>query len=286
MGAWLKRTDDRDISLGSVCSLGRDVANDVPLSDDRASRRHAIINRQGIEEYWLVDVGSTNGIKLNGRRLTRPTRLKAGDNFVIGATAFTFQQESSDELTAQFTGGDTTVINPGLATQIARTQECWMMVADLVGFTTVSQKMSSEQAARLVNRWVGKCSAVFRQYRTEIQVYLGDGFLAYLPSEEKDTFFRILAALRELQAEGKPPFRLVLHHGAVAVGGLAPDGGESILGEEVNKLFRLEKVAGKRKVACAMTKAAADLWKGRKPELVGRYVLKGFPRKESLYRLP
>lgn len=286
MGAWLKREGARDISLGSVCSLGRDVANDVALQDDRASRRHAIINRQGLEEYWLVDVGSTNGIQLKGRRLTRPTRLRSGDRFVVGATEFTFQQETSNAQTEEFSGGDTTIINPGLATQIARTQECWMLVADLVGFTTVSQKMSSAEAARLVSRWIGKCSAVFRQHRTEIQVYLGDGFLAYLPSEEKATFFKILAALRELQAEAQPPFRLVLHHGAVAVGGLAPDGAESILGEEVNKLFRLEKVAGKRQVACAMTKAAADQWKGRKPELVGRYVLKGFPRKESLYRLP
>ncbi len=286
MGAWLTRKGARDIPLGSVCSLGRDAANDVALNDDRASRRHAIINRQGLEEYWLVDVGSTNGVKLKGRRLTRPTRLKAGDLFVVGATEFTFHQEKKPEIGSGFTGGDTTVINPGLATQIARTQDCWMLVADLVGFTTVSQQMSSQDAARLVNRWVGRCSAVFRQHRAEIQVYLGDGFLAYMPSEDRSTFFKILASLRELQAEGKPPFRLVLHYGSVAVGGLAPDGGESILGEEVNKLFRLEKVAGKRKVACAMTKAAADLWKGGKPELVGRYVLKGFPRKEPLYRLP
>ncbi len=65
-------------------SIGRSRANDIPLLGDwRVSRRHCEILRQGW--HWiLVDVGSTNGTCVNGRRVSGPTVLRHGDIIALG----------------------------------------------------------------------------------------------------------------------------------------------------------------------------------------------------------
>jgi pSer/pThr/pTyr-binding forkhead associated (FHA) protein len=65
-------------------SIGRSRANDIPLLGDwRVSRRHCEILRQGW--HWiLVDVGSTNGTCVNGRRVSGPTVLRHGDVITLG----------------------------------------------------------------------------------------------------------------------------------------------------------------------------------------------------------
>ncbi|TMC02565.1 MAG: FHA domain-containing protein [Chloroflexi bacterium] len=47
-------------SLRASTSIGRDAGNDVPLTDEAASARHAVLElRDG--EWWIEDLGSTNG---------------------------------------------------------------------------------------------------------------------------------------------------------------------------------------------------------------------------------
>ena len=65
-------------------TLGRGAENDVVLLDLKVSRRHAVLHSApGI--FRLVDVGSSNGFKLNGVR-TREGVVRPGDVVVIGAT--------------------------------------------------------------------------------------------------------------------------------------------------------------------------------------------------------
>src|SRR4026209_730824 len=60
-------------SLRAVTSIGRDAGNDVPLSDEAASARHAVLElRDG--EWWVEDLGSTNGTVVNGTRIERGDR--------------------------------------------------------------------------------------------------------------------------------------------------------------------------------------------------------------------
>jgi predicted component of type VI protein secretion system len=58
--------------------LGRDVTNDIILSDAEVSRRHSrlTLSAQG---YVLEDLGSTNGTFVNGERLSGPYLLIPGD---------------------------------------------------------------------------------------------------------------------------------------------------------------------------------------------------------------
>ena len=77
-------------SQGAV--LGRSRDSDVVLDDPNVSRHHAEVRPSG--GSWIVnDLGSTNGIKLNGRRIRGPESLKRGDVIELGTTRVTFDLE-------------------------------------------------------------------------------------------------------------------------------------------------------------------------------------------------
>lgn len=63
--------------------VGRDLANDIAISDPEVSRRHARFTmREG--SIFVEDVGSTNGSFLNGERITTPQQLRPGDVITLG----------------------------------------------------------------------------------------------------------------------------------------------------------------------------------------------------------
>jgi hypothetical protein len=71
--------------------VGRSKECDIQLADPNVSRRHAEVRQEGAS-YWLVDLDSTNGIEVNGRRLKR-AKLESGDRVTIGATELVFRRE-------------------------------------------------------------------------------------------------------------------------------------------------------------------------------------------------
>ena len=55
--------------------LGRDPDNDVVVKDQQASRRHARINVTDV--VTIADLGSKNGVVVDGMAITTPTRAAA-----------------------------------------------------------------------------------------------------------------------------------------------------------------------------------------------------------------
>jgi hypothetical protein len=85
--------DGRRYALsGPVTVIGRSSACDVPLDDASASRRHAELRRRGGKAV-LVDLDSTNGTLVNGRRV-REAPLRPGDRITIGTTSIVFERAS------------------------------------------------------------------------------------------------------------------------------------------------------------------------------------------------
>jgi hypothetical protein len=77
-------------TAGAVLGRSRDC--DVVLDDPNVSRHHAEVRPSG--GSWIVnDLGSTNGIKVNGRRVRGPESLKRGDVIEIGTSRITFELE-------------------------------------------------------------------------------------------------------------------------------------------------------------------------------------------------
>ena len=75
-------------------TIGRDATNQIQLHDDEASRRHAELHRAG-GEFELVDLESSNGTWVNGKKVER-TSLRTGDKVTIGKTLLLFTGGSTD----------------------------------------------------------------------------------------------------------------------------------------------------------------------------------------------
>jgi hypothetical protein len=71
--------------------IGRSKECEIQLEDPNVSRRHAELRQEGAS-YWIVDLDSTNGIEVNGRRLKR-SKLEDGDRILFGETEVTFRRE-------------------------------------------------------------------------------------------------------------------------------------------------------------------------------------------------
>ncbi len=74
---------------GKRVMIGRDPMSDVCLNDTSVSRHHAAVVRI-FNEYFLEDLRSTNGTKLNGHEI-RKHFLKHGDRINLGVFEFEFQ---------------------------------------------------------------------------------------------------------------------------------------------------------------------------------------------------
>lgn len=69
--------------LQAFTMLGRGPANTIIVPDTFASAEHALISWRG-GQWWLEDLGSRNGTRLNDLLVTTPTVLSAGDVISIG----------------------------------------------------------------------------------------------------------------------------------------------------------------------------------------------------------
>ncbi|MFN2237769.1 MAG: adenylate/guanylate cyclase domain-containing protein [Thermoanaerobaculia bacterium] len=67
----------------SPVSVGRIEGNEIVLNHPSVSRRHARFELRG-EEWWIVDLNSTNGVKINGSSAPE-AGLKSGDRLLIGS---------------------------------------------------------------------------------------------------------------------------------------------------------------------------------------------------------
>jgi hypothetical protein len=70
--------------------LGRSRECDVVLDDSSVSRRHAQLLPQG-EDWTLEDMGSTNGVRVNGSPVRAPRVLRSGDRIELGSTEMRFE---------------------------------------------------------------------------------------------------------------------------------------------------------------------------------------------------
>ena len=68
--------------------LGRSPDNDVILRDPATSGHHARLERRG-DQFWVVDLGSTNGTFVNGESI-QEKQLNHGDRVTLGQNSVHF----------------------------------------------------------------------------------------------------------------------------------------------------------------------------------------------------
>lgn len=270
--AWLEAPTGERTCVSQSCVLGRSKECQIVIDDEKVSRRHAMVHRQGEAEFWLVDLGSANGTRLNGRRLSRPTRLRNGDRIEVGSLLSTFCQPGAG---SQAASDAASTINATVSE--LRQVSCWLLVADMVGSTQLIQRLPAEASVSLTGRWLATCRALVETSAGMINKYLGDGFFAYWPASESAKVAEVMIALRKLQSQGDIPFRMVLHYGAATSGGAPSAGEESLSGKEVTFVFRMEDLASVQGVPLLISDAAATKLGPLLPTVPhGQYAVNGF----------
>ncbi len=277
--AWLELPSGQRTSIRGSCFLGRSASCGLVLPDAKVSRQHALVQSQNENEFWLIDLGSANGTYLNGQRVVQPCRLAEGDAISIAGFTLAFHRPKAPGSSHAETSSEATI-------QEIRTQFCWLLVADIMDSTTLLRRAPAEEAPRITGRWLAECRLLIDAHQGAINKYLGDGFLAYwrAAATSVQSVAEVLVRLKALQDQATPPFRMVLHYGQVALGGVASLGEEGLSGSEVSFAFRMEKLAGSIGSSRLLSEPAQIKLAGLlAPVLEGRHTLPGFEGEFPFY---
>jgi pSer/pThr/pTyr-binding forkhead associated (FHA) protein len=80
--------------------VGRDAQNDIVLDDDAVSRQHAKLRveegtRKKSDQFYIYDLGTSNGTLVNGRKIANRVALHDGDAIRVGETELIFKSVAS-----------------------------------------------------------------------------------------------------------------------------------------------------------------------------------------------
>ena len=85
--------EGRRLVIGPTgATIGRSRQCEIVIDDPNVSRQHAEVRPRG-GAWVLTDLGSTNGSRLNGRRITHPEVIAPGDEIEVGTSVITFELE-------------------------------------------------------------------------------------------------------------------------------------------------------------------------------------------------
>lgn len=199
---------------------------------------------------------------------------------------------------------DILVNNPGLSTMAPQKRELTMMFSDIAGFTTISERLGTEQLAAVLNTYLGAMTTILQKHKGTIDKYLGDGIMVFWGAPVADAEHArhaVLAAvemmdrLDEMNAAGafgpagKLGVRVGLATGEVNVGDFGNPPHKSaytVIGDAVNLAARLEsanKFFGTQILITDRTKQlAGDSFRTR---LIGRIVVKGKSEYQTIHEL-
>lgn len=84
-----------EYAIEEAAILGRLDSNDIPVKDNKASREHAKIYKQGAQ-FAIVDLNSSNGTLVNGEKVTKRV-LKEGDEIGIGLVKMRYELQEEEK---------------------------------------------------------------------------------------------------------------------------------------------------------------------------------------------
>jgi adenylate cyclase len=243
-----------EITIGNTASIGRTSDNTVALlGSQHVSRQHAVIRCHNGFQYQIMDLGSRNGTYVNDQRVVLPITLEHGTTIRIANNELVFLQE--DDL-ADDGHGDLTLAATNVD-EIPDVRCVSLLVCDIRGFSTMSEKIAPPQLAQFLGAWFREASNLVHQTNGTIDKFIGDAMLAYWPEREGrpteseialEVGSRLLNLANGLTWVGfDTPFRITvaLHHGRVTCGniGVVAQRDATIIGDAVNTVFRLESTS-------------------------------------------
>jgi len=227
-------------------TFGRDKNNDVVLNDLHISRNHAIIRCVGQADYYLIDSGSSNGSYVNKKRIAAPRLLCNGDCISIGRVQLLFTQD------AKIVKNTNTVsLQDTLISDTPEIKQITILVADIRGFTSLSEQVNIRTLTKLMNSWFHQVSNAIFNNGGVVDKFIGDCVFACWESEvdQKKTVIQALTAayhINRITQELDRTYSEISEQVRIGVGintgaaslGIGQD--NTALGDAVNVAFRLE----------------------------------------------
>lgn len=250
MGAFLHFRESKQVRrlpCRNAIAIGRDTNNDVVLSDPQVSRNHAMVRLLSEGSYWFIDSGSANGSFVNEQRVRRPVLLRDRDRIRIGTTTFLFEQRRGDP---RFI--DSIYLQQTVIFERPVIKDITILVADMRGFSGLSERVPIELLTTLMNRWFHDVSGIILEHGGTVDKFIGDCVFARWDGDEPgEDVYRALRTAIDLQAatcrlaRKYPEINQALRVGVGINAGRASVGigaDDTALGDAVNLAFRLESV--------------------------------------------
>jgi pSer/pThr/pTyr-binding forkhead associated (FHA) protein len=274
LAAWLEFPSHERIFLSELCSIGRSPSNQVVITSERVSRKHAMIRRNFEGAYEMTDFGSSNGTYLDGHRIMIPTILTDGCIIEIGMQKMTFRHPPTAARSPE-------------SSEIS-TSDAWLLVADATerGCRTPAEGLLDKTR----EAWNERLQRIVKKYRGTAQRALNEGLLAYWFANEGSSgsaavIATALESLRRAQLESEE-FRFVLHYGEVSIR-LNPNEVRVPSGPEVIFVMELQRLAKSSDLALLITESARQkLGESFPTRQLARAELRGYTGKHQFFTAP
>jgi adenylate cyclase len=255
------KNDNQTLALdrGNSWTIGRVADNTLVLNDNAMSRRHAIIQLAQPGQFYFIDLGSSNGSTVNGRRVTTPVELGDGDSIVCGETHLIFHNPGSKLASPTVPDEDETVPHKveRATTVLYPRRLITVLVVDIRDFTPLARQVNEKILAQTIGTWFRHVGTTVKRYGASGDKYIGDAVMAVWTHDTERTkqteIYCVLEALSEIEALSKPlheqfslplPLRVGagINTGVSIISNTGPQGNPdfSPLGDSVNAAFRLE----------------------------------------------
>ena len=254
---------------GQSLRVGRANTNDLPLKNRNVSRFHAVFSASA-SGVVLSDLSSLNGTLVNGSRISTPVDLSSGDVVLISDARIHVKLTLGEERESDSTHGRTQTAQ--LAAVVVT-----VLVADVVGYTKLSEALPPQDVANMMHEWFQEVSQIVKDNGGEVDKYIGDCVMALWRGSHQNAEELATKAVKAgvcIQRETEVlserlwshraiyPWkcRIALNTGEALMGTVGGAGKRdfTVLGDTVNIAFRLESVAGKLGTSFIFSRATAD----------------------------
>jgi len=167
--------EERELACAALMTIGRTPPNEIVIPNPRISRNHAMIRMLGHGEYYLIDVGSTNGTYLNGKRVVMPTLLNDRDVIVLEDCTLTFLAPPEAVKAPEY--GDDAEVTLTMTSMGVKMEEITLFVCDIRNYTPISESMAPNELAALMAKWFKMATKVIEECSGTIDKFIGDAIM-------------------------------------------------------------------------------------------------------------
>ncbi|MEZ5385761.1 MAG: LuxR C-terminal-related transcriptional regulator [Prosthecobacter sp.] len=200
--------------LSGPCVIGRRSDNDLQINNVQVSRRHALVLNFN-EDWWLNDLGSRNGVMVNGLRLTNARRLRNGDEIRIANQRIIFTSQGRSSAPRSSIVGQTTQMAVGDEGDDSAAGACELIIANGAGEILEGVKAANWFFGQALDRhpgaanyllpvpviqWLARVAADSDAGSAPLEFHDGDRRVIVTLARRKDDRFFLVVREESLQA--------------------------------------------------------------------------------------